>query len=253
MTVTCDYCQRPAGLVTGASLYPHRPDLFEKRFWACSDCEAWVGCHPPDKRAVAQAGLDLDSILEALSEHDDPCEDTSDALARIADLQARVEYLRPFRDHVIAEARTRQLGTREMSDHTDNLPPIERDEQMQREYIPLPGGWELQTKGNGSTLRLLDKKSGERHPIPLPDFVIEFIERMGREVHAALSAPAPDAIDDLLSHRVSWRGALVNCLNAAILNDKSYWVHELEVFDRVFAELGARPFTAQADKEGEAK
>lgn len=24
--------------------------------------------------------------------------------------------------------------------------PIERDEQMQRDYIPLPGGWELQTK-----------------------------------------------------------------------------------------------------------
>lgn len=62
---------------------------------------------------------------------------------------------------------------------------IERDESMDRDYIPLPGGWELQTKGKGSTLRLLDKKKGERFPLPLPDFVIEFIERMAREVHAA--------------------------------------------------------------------
>ena len=62
---------------------------------------------------------------------------------------------------------------------------ILREEQMGRDYIPLPGGWELQTKGNGSTLRLLDKKSGERYPLPLPDFVIEFIERMALEVNTA--------------------------------------------------------------------
>lgn len=63
--------------------------------------------------------------------------------------------------------------------------PIERDEEMDRDYIPLPGGWELQTKGKGSTLRLLDKKAGKRHPLPLPDFIIGFIERMAREVNAA--------------------------------------------------------------------
>jgi hypothetical protein len=68
--------------------------------------------------------------------------------------------------------------------HGDSL-AIERDEQMDRDYIPLPGGWELQTKGKGSTLRLLDKKTGERNPLPLPDFIVEFIERMAREVNAA--------------------------------------------------------------------
>jgi hypothetical protein len=62
---------------------------------------------------------------------------------------------------------------------------IERDEEMERDYIPLPGGWEVQTKGTGSTFRLLDKKSGERMPIPLPDRILNILERMAREIHAA--------------------------------------------------------------------
>lgn len=74
------------------------------------------------------------------------------------------------------------------------LPSIEHDESMQRDYIPLPGGWELQTKGCGSTLRLVDKKTGERHPLPLLGFTIEFIERMGREIHTACRAAAPSAV-----------------------------------------------------------
>lgn len=44
---------------------------------------------------------------------------------------------------------------------------IERDEAMGRDYIPVPGGWEVQTKGTGSTLRPLDKKTGERASVPL--------------------------------------------------------------------------------------
>ena len=64
---------------------------------------------------------------------------------------------------------------------------IERDEQMCRDYIPLPGGWEIQTKGNGSTMRILDKKADERFPMALPNFVIAFLERMAREVHAECS------------------------------------------------------------------
>lgn len=50
---TCPYCDRPAILVTGATIYPHRPDLFPKKFWNCAPCDAWVGCHPP---ATAQGG-----------------------------------------------------------------------------------------------------------------------------------------------------------------------------------------------------
>lgn len=42
----CPYCGASAEFVTGAVIYPHRPDLAEKTFWRCAPCEAWVGCHP---------------------------------------------------------------------------------------------------------------------------------------------------------------------------------------------------------------
>lgn len=45
MTVTCDYCGMDARLVTGADIYPHRPDLHQLQIWACQPCGAWVGCH----------------------------------------------------------------------------------------------------------------------------------------------------------------------------------------------------------------
>lgn len=45
----CDYCQRPAKLVTGAVVYPHRPDLFSRFFWQCEPCDAHVGCHEAGK------------------------------------------------------------------------------------------------------------------------------------------------------------------------------------------------------------
>lgn len=44
---TCDYCGRLAVLVGGNAIYPHRPDLYARRFWQCAPCDAYVGCHPP--------------------------------------------------------------------------------------------------------------------------------------------------------------------------------------------------------------
>ena len=44
--VTCDYCGGAAERITGAVLYPHRPDLAHKVFWHCEPCGAYVGCHP---------------------------------------------------------------------------------------------------------------------------------------------------------------------------------------------------------------
>lgn len=44
--VTCPYCSRPALLVGGKAIYPHRPDLYEKQFYQCAPCGAYVGCHP---------------------------------------------------------------------------------------------------------------------------------------------------------------------------------------------------------------
>ena len=45
MTVLCDYCGKPAKLVAGAVIYPHRPDLSGKRIWSCDPCGAYVGVH----------------------------------------------------------------------------------------------------------------------------------------------------------------------------------------------------------------
>lgn len=45
MTVTCDYCGQPAMLVGRDTIYPNRHDLFDKQFWHCAPCKAWVGCY----------------------------------------------------------------------------------------------------------------------------------------------------------------------------------------------------------------
>lgn len=57
---------------------------------------------------------------------------------------------------------------------------IERDEALDRTYIPLSGGWEIQTKGKGSTFRICDP-SGNRSPV-LDDHLHDPLERMGREI-----------------------------------------------------------------------
>ena len=44
-TIRCDYCGKPAPLVTGKTLFPTRPDIWERRFYVCRPCGAWVGCH----------------------------------------------------------------------------------------------------------------------------------------------------------------------------------------------------------------
>ena len=44
--VKCPYCGTRAQLVDGTDIYPHRPDLAEKKFYQCAPCDAYVGCHP---------------------------------------------------------------------------------------------------------------------------------------------------------------------------------------------------------------
>ena len=41
----CPYCNHPAPLVSGDAIYPHRPDLYVKKFYLCKPCKAYVGCH----------------------------------------------------------------------------------------------------------------------------------------------------------------------------------------------------------------
>ena len=40
----CMECGAKASLVSGKEVYPHRPDLYSKKFWRCG-CGAYVGCH----------------------------------------------------------------------------------------------------------------------------------------------------------------------------------------------------------------
>lgn len=45
MKPICPYCNAEAEFVTGKVIYPHLPDLAEKKFWLCAPCKAYVGCH----------------------------------------------------------------------------------------------------------------------------------------------------------------------------------------------------------------
>lgn len=41
----CPYCGAQSNLVTGDQVYPHRPDLYDKIFYLCAPCGAYVGIH----------------------------------------------------------------------------------------------------------------------------------------------------------------------------------------------------------------
>lgn len=45
-------CGGKAGIVGGAVIYPHRPDLNKKSFYLCDACGAYVGCHPGSDRPL---------------------------------------------------------------------------------------------------------------------------------------------------------------------------------------------------------
>lgn len=53
---TCPQCGVAAELVFGAVVYPHRPDLADRRFWRCDSCRAHVGVHR-DSRVAAPLGV----------------------------------------------------------------------------------------------------------------------------------------------------------------------------------------------------
>lgn len=45
MSPKCPYCQRDSYKVDGDAIYPHRKDLHAKKFYACLQCDAYVGTH----------------------------------------------------------------------------------------------------------------------------------------------------------------------------------------------------------------
>lgn len=50
----CPYDAGNVQLVTGADIYPHRPDLYHKQFWRCCKCGAYTGCHPGTTKRVGR-------------------------------------------------------------------------------------------------------------------------------------------------------------------------------------------------------
>lgn len=48
--INCPYCGKPAEMVTGDVIYRGRPDLWDKNFWNCTPCGAYVGTHEKNER-----------------------------------------------------------------------------------------------------------------------------------------------------------------------------------------------------------
>ena len=53
-TPVCPYCGTASEKVNGDRIYPYRPDLFEKVFYLCEPCGAYVGCHPGTEKPLGR-------------------------------------------------------------------------------------------------------------------------------------------------------------------------------------------------------
>jgi hypothetical protein len=90
----------------------------------------------------------------------------------------------------------------------------------------------------------------ERLPARLPESMIDCsmmqmtcMSQEINELRAALVERVP-LPDDLFSHKYAWLYALQAARDTALvdppnINDRSYWVHEIKVFQRVYAALEA--------------
>lgn len=69
--------------------------------------------------------------------------------------------------------------------------PIEHEADRDRYYIPLPGGWEIQTKGTGSTFRLYgpigENGAMDHWPLTIDHWGQDYLERMARDIHATFA------------------------------------------------------------------
>lgn len=81
---------------------------------------------------------------------------------------------------VILEQDRRRVAERQAA---RPLEKIDRDESYGRSYIPVAPGWEVQTKGKGSTFRLCEP-SGDRLAVPDSPYLHTTIERMALAIHA---------------------------------------------------------------------
>lgn len=59
MKIYCCFCKVniDAELVSGAEVYPHRPDLTNIPIWRCETCRNYVGCHHKTKNRTKPLGV----------------------------------------------------------------------------------------------------------------------------------------------------------------------------------------------------
>lgn len=183
----CETCEGRGEVVTYNDPYGHGDFSSPNDSMPCPDCTHFA---PAGKVRVTEANLVRAWRNRFISERMNAYPDESYEMRRAkaeadaneyeAALEAALAAQPAVRDEVAGVA----------------VAPIERDENMDRTYIPLPGGWEVQTKGHGSTFRICDPK-GERLAIPDSPYLHETLERMAREVHAACSThPAQPAVPE---------------------------------------------------------
>lgn len=65
------------------------------------------------------------------------------------------------------------------------LEPVERDESFDRDYIPMPGGFEVQTKGKGSSFRIADTEGDDRMAFGPTSFERDFLTNMAYKIREA--------------------------------------------------------------------
>ena len=78
------------------------------------------------------------------------------------------------------------------------VPPIEYDADMNRYYIPMIGGWEIQTKGKGSTFRICNTKTHVRWPV-LDEHLHEALEQMAKDNRHVYASPISKEREGLVS------------------------------------------------------
>jgi hypothetical protein len=91
--------------------------------------------------------------------------------------------------------------------------PIARDESFDRTYIPLPDGWEIQTKGKGSSFRIARSDNRPRY-IVSDEHLHAPLEAIARACHAALIA-TDETIAALRRDAERYRWLRENCENVA--------------------------------------
>lgn len=98
----------------------------------------------------------------------------------ILDYSELEENFYTYDEDKVKEALEQCKSALEALEKCEPLPPIEYDADMDRYYIPMIGGWEIQTKGKGSTFRICNTKTHVRWPV-LDEHLHEALEQMAKD------------------------------------------------------------------------